>query len=596
MQSEKTEGEPSPPWHRSWNLFACVAVLLLVALAWHNRFVLDDAFISFRYARNLAAGEGLVYNPGEYVEGYSNFLWTLLLTVPFFFGIDVVTFSHILGICFFTGTLIVTYLLASRSFTSRAYGLLTVVLLGTNYTFSSFATSGLETMLQTFLFVCLVCVYHAYVRGPLDDKIALASLSLLSALALLTRLDSGLIAATVLVFAYGTLLGGHRSMRDTLHAAALGILPVLLVGGVWTAWKYAYYGSVLPNTFYVKIASGTSFAIGVYYVIMFYMSYLLLPFPILFGFLLYASHTDPWKRATSFLRTKNFAAIASPARALSLNPLQNAQGVLFPRLVHVLVVLWTLYVVYLGGDFMEFRLLVPILPIVYLLVVDVIYAFRGHLPVQAVLAALILLGTIVHAHGLDNERITITLVYPIASAHEDVYLHEASWYAVGETLGARLEEDNVSIAITAAGAIPYASNLYTIDMHGLTDPWVARYGDYVSPYPGHQRLAPFSYIVEKNAVLLVGHPWIVPTRDVKPAYTPDELRLCLWQPTCGRGLRALPEHALLLAIPVTENYTLLAVYLTPHPAVDDAIARHGWTTRPIRENNTSAAFSHQISS
>ncbi len=48
----------------------------LASLSW---FLTDDAFISFRYARNLLEGHGLVFNPGEYVEGYSNFLWVLEL-------------------------------------------------------------------------------------------------------------------------------------------------------------------------------------------------------------------------------------------------------------------------------------------------------------------------------------------------------------------------------------------------------------------------------------------------------------------------------------------------------------------------------------
>ena len=48
----------------------------LTSLAW---FLCDDAFISFRYVRNLLEGHGLVFNPGEYVEGYSNFLWVLEL-------------------------------------------------------------------------------------------------------------------------------------------------------------------------------------------------------------------------------------------------------------------------------------------------------------------------------------------------------------------------------------------------------------------------------------------------------------------------------------------------------------------------------------
>ena len=46
-----------------------------LTLAW----ICDDAFISLRYAANLVAGDGLVYNVGEYVEGYTNLLWTLLI-------------------------------------------------------------------------------------------------------------------------------------------------------------------------------------------------------------------------------------------------------------------------------------------------------------------------------------------------------------------------------------------------------------------------------------------------------------------------------------------------------------------------------------
>ena len=61
-----------------------------VLLAWINRFVQDDAYISFRYARNLADGFGLVWNIGERVEGYTNFLWTLLMVPAFWLGCDVV--------------------------------------------------------------------------------------------------------------------------------------------------------------------------------------------------------------------------------------------------------------------------------------------------------------------------------------------------------------------------------------------------------------------------------------------------------------------------------------------------------------------------
>src|SRR5262245_5079445 len=59
-------------------LAACLLLLIVHAAAYW--FLTDDAFISFRYARNFSAGAGLVFNPGfERVEGYSNFLWVLIL-------------------------------------------------------------------------------------------------------------------------------------------------------------------------------------------------------------------------------------------------------------------------------------------------------------------------------------------------------------------------------------------------------------------------------------------------------------------------------------------------------------------------------------
>jgi arabinofuranosyltransferase len=56
-----------------------VVTLACLARAMQLAWLSDDGFISFRYAQNLAEGRGLVYNAGEYVEGYTNLLWTLAL-------------------------------------------------------------------------------------------------------------------------------------------------------------------------------------------------------------------------------------------------------------------------------------------------------------------------------------------------------------------------------------------------------------------------------------------------------------------------------------------------------------------------------------
>ena len=70
-------------------VFAAIAAALVVwrastltALFWAQ----DDAYISFRFARNLVRGHGLVFNVGERVEGYTNFLWTVISAIPMALG------------------------------------------------------------------------------------------------------------------------------------------------------------------------------------------------------------------------------------------------------------------------------------------------------------------------------------------------------------------------------------------------------------------------------------------------------------------------------------------------------------------------------
>ena len=69
-----------PSQHGAWALIA-LCIVGLLAHGFYQRFLCDDAYITFRYARNVAAGNGLVFNPGEHVEGFSNFLWMLQLAV-----------------------------------------------------------------------------------------------------------------------------------------------------------------------------------------------------------------------------------------------------------------------------------------------------------------------------------------------------------------------------------------------------------------------------------------------------------------------------------------------------------------------------------
>ena len=75
---------------------ACVFLVFLVnAHAYY--FLCDDAFISFRYSRHLVDGLGLVWNPGEVVEGYTNFLWVLIAAAGLGLGVGPEVLTPILG-------------------------------------------------------------------------------------------------------------------------------------------------------------------------------------------------------------------------------------------------------------------------------------------------------------------------------------------------------------------------------------------------------------------------------------------------------------------------------------------------------------------
>src|SRR5213075_1752282 len=93
-----------------------LAVLSIVAFVLENRRVhapIDDAFIFYRYAKNLVHGHGLVYNVGERVEGITSLLWTLLIAAGISAGGDAVAVGHWLGVVSGSVLLWLTYVYAA---------------------------------------------------------------------------------------------------------------------------------------------------------------------------------------------------------------------------------------------------------------------------------------------------------------------------------------------------------------------------------------------------------------------------------------------------------------------------------------------------
>ncbi|HOH31874.1 MAG TPA: glycosyltransferase family 39 protein, partial [Candidatus Hydrogenedentes bacterium] len=181
---------------------------LLAAIAfsvYYNRTVvtdwmMDDAFVSFRYADNWARGFGPVYNPGEPpVEGYTNFLWVALLTLGARLGGDIVLLSRVLGAA--AGVLTLLLLFHARHFVrelDRDIPILAVLFLASFCIFQPWPTSGMETTLFGLLLTFSVLLHFSTLEGSPAPR-RLAGLGVVLALTAMTRPEGVLAAGLVLV-------------------------------------------------------------------------------------------------------------------------------------------------------------------------------------------------------------------------------------------------------------------------------------------------------------------------------------------------------------------------------------------------------------
>lgn len=237
-------------WHRintgprqwRWVALLLVLVLALVHQLLFNTLA-DDAFVTFRYADNVADGTGPVFNAGERVEGYSDFSWLVLLGfAKTLFGVGVDNAAVVLGTLATLGSALLAYALVNRlvrearpeAGNAPGMGVLAAALTAGGSTLAVFGMSGLPTSL--FLLLVLAVCYalaarHTVVAGGL------------LALTMMTRPD-GLVIAVVAV---GWLtFNAFRGRTDwwSPGTCTLGAL-VLLVP--WTAWRLTYYGQLVPK-------------------------------------------------------------------------------------------------------------------------------------------------------------------------------------------------------------------------------------------------------------------------------------------------------------------------------------------------------------
>lgn len=520
----------------------------LTLLALLHYYPCDDAYISFRYALNWAQGKGLVWNEGERVEGYSNFLWTILIGLGIKVGITPEAFTSLLGTTFFFILLLSVYRLSLHSFKGETSpALWAVLIVGLNHSLWAFARSGLETVPFAALALGMLSRLLKGRENP-AQKSSWTALSLLITLAPLLRPDGAILSLwgilNSLPFSYHRFIGASAGMRRKPLLWLLFIPAMVWIG--YGVWKLSYYNALLPGSFHSKVQGLTGIGFGVYYLYTFILVHFLLPFLAIWVFSIRFLQIDP-----AF------------------------------RLMGGLVVIWSLYTIAVGGDFMEFRFLAPIIAPLIMILLKVIFSPLLERRLQKALASALLIGTI-HA-------IWVTLPYGMEST-ADLKNHLLSprenWIGIGKRLGEYFKNSDVIISVGAAGAIPYFSRLRSVDFIGLTDPEMVKVAHPFTRVPGHRIIAPIDYLITRGVNLVVEPNNFMFERGLflawaqRASWSDLQYRLYfdLSQPVRGKPLTELT----FLGIPIDGQYVLAAWYLQPHPFIERKAQEEGWMRVVIR--------------
>jgi len=426
-------------------LVLAAAVLGGVAWGWHLAWLGDDAFISFRYADNLAKGHGLVFNPGERVEGYTNFLWTLLLSGFIAVGADPGQVAMVLSLLSFAALIALVPRLLRQVQSSAPVAVISVAALVTaaQYTLGSYATSGLETMFAALLAaVAVLLALHGALLFAGAAGIA----------ATLAHPDHSILYASLGL----AILLDPKRRRGLLRYA----LPFIVVYLPYFAWRWNYYGEFFPNTYYAKSADLTYFEQGWVYVASF------------------AIGSGLW--------------LSAPLVAFGLWRTRNT---LFGRYLLVAIPLFVLYIAKIGGDFMYGRLFCPlIVPLLVVAEVGWRALLREGRPVFAAagLSALVLVAvpTVIFEPGekewhISDER----TFYPVESFSPLVV--RSRYFRSARVLNEHFTEHGSAplLGLECVGTVGYYTGLPIVDSLGITDSTVAHSALGKRGRPGHEKIA-----------------------------------------------------------------------------------------------------------
>ena len=415
----------------------------------------DDAMISMRYAWNLANGNGLVWNPGEYVQGYSNLLMTLFMALVHFVFDQrhAVIAINMSGLVFMLVTAYgagkITECICHEGATSRerdVAGIMAFALVLLYHPLSHWAIMGMETGMLTMLVTMGMLSAFRYGDGREPRHLYLAAL--MFSLALLTRTETVLISS--LVGLYIVSLPWNAAYWQHLRhvLAAAGVYVATGIGLL--LFQYTYYGEWLPNTYTLKLV----------------------------GIPLYSRVLDGISYLTPFLL--NILAIVACVAADMIKA-HSRRKVLMCCVVVVMI----LYNIYIGGDVYEYyRIPAPALPLLFgLFAVSMVRTMdverlwlakldRGMeraemigMKLRRVATTVLLLAAVMILNLQYWQEITLYR-RPLLIDRYEIYTNRA-------LLLDRFLSDQATIGVGSAGILGYYTNRAAVDFFGKMDRYVA---------------------------------------------------------------------------------------------------------------------------
>ncbi len=493
--------------------------------------IVDDTLIFLRYAENALSGVGVVFNAGDRVEGYTSPLWLLLLIIGGLLPLNLDSLALGLSSAFGIASVLLVLFEGGRRggfFLSFCVALILCVA----PPFVYWTHSGMGTALFAFL---LTLFFLFLERDSRASSPPLRSGFLLS-LCILSRPEAAALVPLGSAWIYFSRRGPGQNGLKAIGA----FLSPLIIIVLHLLWRFSYYDSLLPNTYFAKagIPLSARLSSGLSYSLNFFKAYAVYLLVTAVGILLALRNLLGKEKGNSI-------------RDLTLPGL--------------LVANWVLVVIYSGGDhFAMYRFFVPILPLLSLLGLRILrhalersempktryvysslgilaalilgYHFRRSDVISVIESLLLIIPALLIAYALrssaklqslfphNNSMVATGLLVLLAftlnfqfamnsrdarTAKYEVTLVD-TWTRVGLWLKSHVPADTTIAAITM-GAIPYRSGLKTLDLVGLTDRTIARKGNIkAEAATGHQKY--LSEYVLRSGPQIIVHPSAAATK------------------------------------------------------------------------------------